>query len=100
TEPRSPFDASPLNTRGAVGRFSWSRVYPIISNVNDGLAAIENGLPIEIGGVDHTPRARAFGKFVQGISHGHLAQYFDQALVVTEDTDIELMDPTAFSPYP
>ncbi len=99
-QPRTAFDASPLNTRGAVGRFSWSRVYPIISNVNDGLTAIDNGLEIEIGGVDHTARARAFGKFVQGITHGHLSQYFDQALVVDEDTDIELMDPTEFSPYP
>lgn len=102
TIPRAPFDASPLNTRGAVGRFSWSRIYPIISNVNDGLAAIGAGLKITTGpgGSDQTARARAFGKFVQGIAHGHLAQYFDKALIVTEDTDLEVMDPTDFRPYP
>jgi len=99
TQPRVPFDASPLNTRGAVGRFSWSRVYPIISNVNDGLNAIEAGLEITSGGTNQTARARAFGKFVQGIAHGHLAQYFDQALIVTEEDDLETMDPTDFRPY-
>ena len=100
-QPRTPFDASPLNTRGAVGRFSWSRIYPIISNVNDGLAAIDAGLVINTGpnGSDQTARARAFGKFVQGLAHGHLAQYFDKALIVTEDTDLEVMDPTDFRPY-
>jgi hypothetical protein len=102
TEPRSLFDASPLNTRGFVGRAPWSRLYPVISNVNDGLQAIDEGLVIQLqdDGPDFTARARAFGKFVQGISHGYLALYYDQALIVTEDTDLELLDPTDFRPYP
>jgi hypothetical protein len=99
TLPREIFDASPLNTRGFVGRAPWSRLYPVISNVNDGLTAIDGGLRIVIDGVDHTPRAQAFGKFVQGISHGYLALYYDQALIITEDTDLEAMDPTAFHPW-
>jgi hypothetical protein len=101
-EPRTIFDASPLNTRGLVGRAPWSRLYPVISNVNDGLGAIQGGLVINTGtgGSDQTARAQAFGKFVQGISHGYLALYYDQALIVTEDTDLEQMDPTAFQPYP
>jgi hypothetical protein len=102
TEPRSIFDASPLNTRGFVGRAPWSRLYPVLSNVNDGLKAINDGLVIQLDddGPDHTARARAFGKFVQGISHGYLALYYDQALIVTEETDLELLDPTDFRPYP
>jgi hypothetical protein len=99
TVPRALFDASPLNTRGFVGRAPWSRLYPVISNVNDGLGAIDGGLRIVIDGVDQTPRAQAFGKFVQGISHGYLALYYDQALVITEDTDLESMDPRAFQPH-
>jgi hypothetical protein len=99
TLPREVFDASPLNTRGFVGRAPWSRLYPVISNVNDGLGAIDGGLRIIIDGVDQTPRAQAFGKFVQGISHGYLALYYDQALIVTEDTDLEAMDPRAFQPW-
>jgi hypothetical protein len=99
TEPRSIFDASPLNTRGFVGRAPWSRLYPVLSNVNDALAEIDDGLVIMSGGVDQTPRARAFGKFVQGITLGYLGLYYDQALIVDETTDLELMDPTAFQPY-
>jgi hypothetical protein len=98
TLPRATFDASPLNTRGFVGRAPWSRLYPAISNVNDGLGAIEGGLRIMEDGVDQTARARAFGRFVQGISHGYLALYYDQALIVTEDVDLEQMDPRAFVP--
>jgi hypothetical protein len=101
-EPRTVFDASPLNTRGFVGRAPWSRLYPVLSNVNDGLYAIDQGLRITTGpgGADVTPRAVAFGKFVQGITLGYLALYYDQAIIVTEDTDLEQMDPRAFAPYP
>jgi hypothetical protein len=100
-EPRLTFDASPLNTRGFVGRAPWSRLYPVLSNVNDGLYAIDQGLRITTGpsGADETPRALAFGKFVQGITLGYLALYYDQAIIVTEDMDLELMDPRAFVPY-
>ena len=100
-EPRLIFDASPLNTRGFVGRAPWSRLYPALSNVNDGLFAIDQGLAITTGpgGADETPRAVAFGKFVQGITLGYLALYYDQAIPVTEDTDIEMMDPRDFRPY-
>jgi hypothetical protein len=100
-EPRIIFDASPLNTRGFVGRAPWSRLYPALSNVNDGLFAIDEGLAITTGpgGADETPRALAFGKFVQGIILGYLALYYDQAIIVSEDTDIEQMDPQDFRPY-
>jgi len=100
-EPRVAYNASPLNTRGFVGRAPWSRLYPVISNVNDGLRAIDAGLAITTGagGGDQTPRARAFGKFVLGISHGYLGLYYDQALIIDEDTDLEQLDPTSFHPY-
>ena len=69
--------------------------------MNDGLFAIDQGLAITTGpgGADETPRAVAFGKFVQGITLGYLALYYDQAIPVTEDTDIEMMDPQDFRPY-
>jgi hypothetical protein len=59
-EPRTIFDASPLNTRGFVGRAPWSRLYPVLSNVNDGLFAIDQGLRITTGpgGADETPAPR------------------------------------------
>jgi hypothetical protein len=100
-EPRTIFDASPLNTRGFVGRAPWSRLYPVLSNVNDALFAIDNGLRITTGpgGADETPRAIAFGKFMQGLTLGYLSLYYDQALIVTEDMDLEQMDPRAFQPH-
>jgi hypothetical protein len=99
-EPRTIFDASPLNTRGFVGRAPWSRLYPVLSNVNDGLYAIDQGLRITTGpgGADETARAQAFAKFVQGITLGYLSLYYDQAIIVTEDTDLEAMDPRSFQP--
>jgi hypothetical protein len=100
-EPRTIFDASPLNTRGFVGRAPWSRLYPVLSNVNDGLYAIDRGLRITTGpgGADETARAQAFGKFMQGITLGYLSLYYDKAVIITEDTDLETMDPKAFFPY-
>jgi hypothetical protein len=98
--PRTVWDNSALNTRGFVARAPWDRLYTVISNVNDGLTAIDGGLVITgAGGADNTARARAFGKFVQGISHAYIALHNDQALVVDENTDLETLDPTGFLPY-
>ncbi len=98
--PREVWDNSPLNTRGALARFPWDRLYTVISNVNDGLLAIDQGLVITgSDGQDNTARARAFGKFVQGISHAYIAKHNDQALIVDENTDLETLDPTGFVPY-
>ena len=61
TIPRTVWDNSPLNTRGFAARAPWDRLYTVISNVNDGLQAIDGGLVIEgSGGNDNTARARAF----------------------------------------
>jgi hypothetical protein len=63
--------------------------------------AIDNGLRITTGpgGADETARAQAFGKFMQGITLGYLSLYYDKAVIITEDTDLETMDPKAFFPY-
>jgi hypothetical protein len=85
TIPRTAWDNSPLNTRGLTARGPWDRLYTVISSVNDGLLAIDGGLQIPgPAGEDNTARARAFGKFVQGISHAYIAMHADQALVVDE----------------
>jgi hypothetical protein len=100
TIPRTAWDNSPLNTRGGTASLAWNRLFRVISNANDGLAAIEGGLQIVDGaGVDQTNRARAFGKFVQGISHAYLSLQYDQALIIEEDTDLESLDPRAFVPH-
>ncbi|UCC73723.1 MAG: hypothetical protein JSV86_03950 [Gemmatimonadota bacterium] len=103
TEPRSAWNNSSLNTRSGVNSDPWLQLYRAISSVNDGLGAINRGLRIlEIAPpdtIDHTPRARAFAKLVQGIAFGYLATHFDQAIIVTEYTDLEELDPTEYAPY-
>ncbi len=46
------------------------------------LIAIDSGLVIV--DAQRTARAQAVGKFMQGLSHGYLALYFDQAYIVGE----------------
>lgn len=99
-EPREAWNNSPLNGRRAVNDQSWYGLYDVISNVHDGLQAIDDGLEIVVDGTDHTPRARAFAKLMQGLSYGYLGLLFDQALVVNEFDDLEEKDLTEFAPYP
>ena len=73
---------------GSLMETPWFGNYSANKAANDGLNAIdERGILIGEGGAD-TPRARAFAKFVQGLSHGRIALLFDQGYVVDENTDI------------
>src|SRR5690606_9701460 len=92
-EPRVAWNNSSLNTRDAVNRQPWFGLYEIISAVNDGLQAIDGGVQIiSSTGADNTPRARAFAKLLQGMAHGYIGLLFDQALVISEDVDLEEME--------
>src|SRR5690606_36597263 len=65
--------------------FPWGDFYSAIAQVNTGLRAIEEGnVTIREGGADVTPRARAFAKFVQGVSHAYVALSFDRGYVFSE----------------
>ncbi len=97
-EPRAPWNNSPVNQRASVTEVPWAGLYRTISSVNDALIAIDGGLVI----VDdeRTARARAVGKFIQGISHGYLGLYFDQAYIVDEHLDVDTVTAPTFHPYP
>ena len=73
------------------GNFSypWTWGYRALSAVADGLKAINNNPAIaeELGDAD-VLRARAYGKFVQGLTHAMLATLYDQVFVVDETTDL------------
>lgn len=100
TEPRQAWNNSPLNTRDGVNEDPWLQLYRAISNSTDGLRVLDGGMEIvDQNGVDQTPRAYAFGKLVLGVSLGYLATHFDKAIVLTEKTDLETLDPTAYAPY-
>jgi starch-binding outer membrane protein, SusD/RagB family len=99
TIPRQAWDNSPTYVRGLHNRNPWSNLYEAISNVRDGLLAIEGGLRFvdEETGRDETPRAQAYAKFVQGVTHGWLALMYDRAFIVDETTDLEAMgDPASY----
>ncbi|HSH45063.1 MAG TPA: hypothetical protein VK966_04365, partial [Longimicrobiales bacterium] len=98
-EPREAWNNSSLNTRSAVNRQPWYGLYEIISASNDGLQAIDGGVEITSGSQDNTARAEAFAKLLQGLAHGYLGLLFDQALVISEDRNLEEMELTAFLPY-
>jgi hypothetical protein len=97
-EPRATWNNSPVNARNNVTEVPWAGLYGTISSVNDALIAIDSGLVI----VDatRTARTRAVGKFVQGIAHGYLGLYFDQAYIVDETVDVDTVTTPVFHPYP
>lgn len=86
-EPRSAWNNSPVNARSNVSEGPWYDLYATISAVTDAVIAIDGGL--EIRDQASTDRARAFGKFMQGLAHGYLAMYFDSAFVVDEKLQLD-----------
>ncbi len=99
SEPRTPWNNSTSYVYAGVNRDTWAYMYRAISSVNDGLAAINKGIKIiDDQGVDQTARARAFGKFVQGLAHCWLAVFFDKAFIVDETMDVNNLK-LDFKPY-
>jgi hypothetical protein len=108
-EPRESFDnaAAVANFTGPrPPRHVWQDLHRIASNVHDGLRAIrvEGMRFVDEDGVDHTPRAEAFAKFVQGWVWGYMAMLFDQAVLIPESEplagEIRQQSIDALTPYP
>jgi hypothetical protein len=97
-EPRSGWNNSPVNARNDVSEEPWYDLYSTISAVTDAVIAIDNGVFIRDSA--STDRARAFGKFMQGISHGYLGLYFDSAFVVDEHLDLDTITTPTLHAYP
>ena len=96
-EPRTAWNNSPVNARADVNEDPWYELLATVSAVNDALIAIDSGLVI----VDEnrTARTRAVGKFMQGISHGYLGLYFDQAFIVDEHVAVDTVTTPEFHPH-
>lgn len=96
-EPRAAWNNSPVNARANVTEVPWAGLYRTISAVNDALIAIDSGLVI----VDdaRTARTYAVGKFIQGISHGYLGLYFDQAYIADENLALDTVTVPVLHPY-
>jgi hypothetical protein len=97
-EPRAAWNNSPISARAAVNESPWNGMYRTISSVNDALIAIDSGLIIV--DTSRTLRTQAVGKFMQGISHGYLGLYFDQAYIVDEKLAVDTITTEVFHPYP
>lgn len=97
-EPRGAWNNSPVSADREVNQNPWRDLYATISTVNDALIAMDSGLVI----VDdaRTARARSVAKFIQGISHGSLGIYFDQAFIVDEKLALDTVSTPTFHPYP
>ena len=72
--------------------------YRAISAVADGMKALANQEIADELGAEAVARAKAFGKFAQGLAHANLALFYDMAFVVTEDTDLtEALEPLPYT---
>lgn len=97
-EPRASWNNNQVNGRRQVNQDPWYGYYRTISSVNDVVTAINGGLVI----VDpiRTARAKAMGKFMQGLSYGYLGLIFDKAVITDERTKLDTITTPTFSPYP
>lgn len=88
--PRIPYNNSPTYEFRGVNWWPWSDNYTVLSLIRDGMEAINVGVMDDPENMTPVHRARAFGKFMQGVAHGYLALFFDQAFIVDENTDLEV----------
>jgi hypothetical protein len=96
-EPRPAWNNSSAYTYATSSSNPWVNFYSVISTANDGLQALDRGLQIGVNGADNS-RARAFAKFMQGVSHGYLALLYDQAVVVDETANVDTLTTPKYIP--
>jgi len=87
SEPRKEWNNSSSYSYASATERMWYKMYEALSAVYDGYKAIEDD-PAICDEID-CDRAKAFGKFVQGLGHGYLALMFDSAFVFDESVDLE-----------
>lgn len=87
SEPRVAWPNSPSWSYRCHVEHPWYQMYEGLSSIYDGVRAIEDNPAF--GDEINTERALAFARFMQGISHGVLAAFFDSAFVFDETVDLE-----------
>jgi hypothetical protein len=93
-EPRIAYANLAGGSDEAVALSPWQGYYSALGSVNDGLKAVDAG--ISISNAATTDQYVTLAKFIQGVSLVGLANYFDQAFVVTEKSDAATL---ALQPY-
>lgn len=89
-EPRPAWNNTSSYTYASSSLNPWRNFYGVISIANDGLQALDRGVQIGTNGANNA-RARAFGKFMQGVSHGYLALLYDKAVIIDEKTNVDTL---------
>jgi len=79
--------------------YTWYRAYRAIAALADGLRALDNDQAvIDELGPEKVARAKAYGKFVQGLAHATVAVMYDRGFVVDENTDLnEAQEPMDYN---
>lgn len=86
------------NIPGNIIEPTWTTLNSALSTANDVIIQIESeGVEIEIDGENRTQETLAAAYFLRGWSHGRLANLYDQAYVLTAETDLANLE---FSGYP
>lgn len=89
--PRIPVDNfSTHQFYGQMLDYSWGQNYRALSAVAQGLQAIndeETGIAADLGAAS-VARAKAFGKFMQGLATGSLALLYNEVFIIDEETDL------------
>ncbi len=101
-EPRIAFDNS-LTGTSFFARDPWSNFYEANAAATDLPRLIkEKNLKIIDPQTkqDNTLRVLAFAKFIQGLSHTHLAMLFDSSAVIDDNVDLSKIPSLPFQPYP
>ncbi len=88
-EPRNRIDNSTSWGGTMILTTPWNNINSAISSANDVIRAVEQlGFSIETDGGDQTDMVHALAYLLRGVSLGYLANMFDQAYLVNEDTDV------------
>lgn len=99
SEPRPTFNNNSQAASHEIARFQWYDWYSVLSNANEALAVINDGLEVIIGEEDRTEQTVAFAKLMQGLSLGYIGLLFDQGFIADEETAAEDLGNLELVPY-
>ena len=101
-EPREEFNNLPSYTRANDFATYWEDMYANLSQANDVLTVLENGMQIgtiKNGVGEDTEMVKAIGYFVQGLSLGYLSLVYDKSYIMLENMTPEEAKLVQTSPY-
>ncbi len=84
-EPRTPFNNDISYTYASITSNYYSRMYGVLADMNAVQKKIKEGM--DFGSKKKNKLVDAYTRFIQGISLGYLGLVFDQAMIVTENTE-------------